>query len=152
MRLLASSRDGRIRDIVRGNGDATPFRHERCVLVRAGRTIPATLIGSERAVHIVEDASGNSAVCDYHRIVLLDVAAANGAYDLGLACYMGRTPTAERISAGGALAPNELATYHLRLEENRHVRELVRHVVEHPSHDAFPPALRPRAVLLAATG
>jgi hypothetical protein len=118
----------RIREIVRGNGDASTFAFEKGLLLRGLRAVPAVMVGSEIAVHILEYHTRNAAVCSYNRIVRFDRKVVEDDMVIGLSCYMGETPVAERIAVGNGFLPHELANYRLRLPRTGDLGQVIRMV------------------------
>ncbi len=116
----------RVREIVRSNGDATAFAFEKGVLVRGAGTIPAVLVGSELAVHIIEYHSRNSAVCSYNRVLKFDEVDDGADSLLTFSFYMGETPVAQRLALGTPFGTHELATYRMRVPRTADLRQVLR--------------------------
>ena len=111
----ASRRALFVRGIVRSNGDETAFLFEEGFLTHARRGTPAILVATDRAIHVIESETHQSAVCSYNRIVRFDHREDGADVLVGISCYMGRVPTAERVATGIELQPAELANYLLRV-------------------------------------
>ena len=120
----------RIRELVRSNGDTSTFAFEKGLLLRGLRALPAVLVGSRVAVHVIEYHTRNSAVCSYNRLVRFDRAIVEDEIVVGLSCYMGETPVAERVASGVGLMPHELANYRLRLPRTGDLAQVLRLVQE----------------------
>ena len=128
-----------VREIVRGNGDTSSFAFEKGALVRGLRSVPAVLVGSERAIHVIEYHSRRSAVCSYNRVVRFDHAlGGEDTVTVGLSLYMGTTPVAERVAAGTGFEPHELANYRLRLPATIALDHLLGTIASHVRAEGVP--------------
>ena len=101
----------RIYEIVRANGDDTPFAFEKGVLLWGVEWIPAVLVASEIAIHIIEYHSQNSAVCSYNRLMRFDQTVNENTVTLGMCLYLGATPTAEKLASRQPFLRSELALH-----------------------------------------
>ena len=101
----------RIHEIVRANGDETPFVFEKGVLLWGVDWVPAVLVASEMAVHIIEYHSQNSAVCSYNRLMRFDHADNGNTVTIGLCLYLGTTPIAEKLATRREFLRSELALH-----------------------------------------
>ena len=101
----------RIHEIVRSNGDESPFVFEKGVLLRGVEWLPAVLVASEIAVHIIEYHSQNSAVCSYNRLMRFDHTDNETTVTLGLCLYLGATPIGEKLASHKDFLRSELALH-----------------------------------------
>ena len=101
----------RIHEIVRANGDESPFVFEKGVLLWGVEWVPAVLVASEIAIHIIEYHSQNSAVCSYNRLMRFDQADNGNTMTLGFCLYLGATPIAEKLASRQQFLRSELALH-----------------------------------------
>src|SRR4051812_7018002 len=101
----------RIHEIVRANGDETPFVFEKGVLLWGVEWVPAVLAASEKAVHIIEYHSQNSAVCSYNRLMRFDHTDNDTTVTLGLCLYLGATPINQKLASRQPFLRSELALH-----------------------------------------
>jgi hypothetical protein len=101
----------RIHEIVRANGDETPIVFEKGVLLWGVEWIPAVIVASDIAVHIIEYHSQNSAVCSYNRLMRFDQTDNGGTITLGLCLYLGARPIAEKLAVRQEFLRSELALH-----------------------------------------
>ena len=140
MGLAASRRALFVRGIVRHNGDETAFVFEEGFLTHARRGIPAILVATDRAIHVIESETHQSAVCSYNRIVRFDHREDGPDVLVGVSCYMGRVPTAQRIAAGTELLPSELANFLLRLPRSHRWAEVLDKIAAGVERSEIPPS------------
>ena len=124
MGLAASRRALFVREIVRRNGDKTAFLFEEGFLTHAHTGVPAILVATDLAVHVIESETRQAAVCSYNRVVRFDHRDEGPDVLVGISCYMGTIRTAERIAMGTDLLPTELANYLVRLPRSDRWREV----------------------------
>jgi hypothetical protein len=101
----------RVHEAVRTNGDASPFAFEKGVLLRGVEWVPAVLVGSEIALHVLEYHGGSSAVCSYNRVMRFDEVDHGDTATIGLCLYMGSTPIAAKLASGEPFLRSELSIH-----------------------------------------
>ena len=101
----------RIREIVRANGDETPFVFEKGVLLWGVEWVSAIVVASEMAIHVIEYRSQRSAVCSYNRLMRLDEVDNASTVTLGLCLYLGATPIATKLTRREEFPRTELALH-----------------------------------------
>ena len=126
----ASRASLRVREMVRRNGDMSAFAFEKGLLVRGRRSVPAIVVGSDNAIHIVEYHARHSAVCSYNRVLRfdrldVDDTATGGIIVLGMSFYMGQMPVAEKVARRFPFAAHELANYVVQLAKTPETVKLV---------------------------
>src|SRR2546423_8896647 len=140
MGLAASRRALFVREIVRRNGDTSAFLFEEGFLTHARTGVPAILVATEIAVHVIESETRQSAVCSYNRVVRFDHRDDGADTLVGISCYMGSTPTAQRVAAGGDLLPTELANYRMRVPRSARWHEVCHKITTGVEGRGVPPS------------
>src|SRR5436190_10749462 len=105
----------RVHEIVRANGDFSPFAFEKGVLLRGLEWIPAVIVASDVALHIIEYHTQNSAVCSYNRLMRFDVVDNGTTAALGLCLYLGATPIGTKLAMRQEFLRSELALHVLEV-------------------------------------
>ena len=129
----ASRASLRVREMVRRNGDTTAFAFEKGTLVRGRRVVPAIVVGSEAAIHIVEYHARQAAVCSYNRVLRfdrldVDDTATGGIIVLGMSFYMGEMPVGEKVQRRFPFGAHELANYVVQLTKTPDTVHLVERI------------------------
>ena len=105
-------------EVLRANGDDTPFVSAHGLLRNGGGYLPVVLAASEIAVHIVEESRDNAAVSSYNRLLRFDTRVRDdgvGGIEIGLCSYVGKRKTAEMVALGAGFPASELAFYVLEM-------------------------------------
>jgi len=101
----------RVHELVRANGDFSPFAFEKGVLLRGVEWIPAVIVASDVALHIIEYHTRNSAVCSYNRLMRFDEVDNGGTATLGFCLYLGATPIGTKLAMRQDFLRSELALH-----------------------------------------
>jgi hypothetical protein len=101
----------RVHEVVRANGDFSPFAFEKGVLLRGLEWIPAVIAASDVAIHIIEYHTQNSAVCSYNRLMRFDEVNNDSTATLGLCLYLGATPIGTKLAMRQDFLRSEMALH-----------------------------------------
>ena len=148
MRRSESRRAEVVRAIVHGNGDDSAFVSHDGWLLRGNGEVPAILVATERAVHVIDTRTRDAAVCSYHRLLRFDCRDQRTDVLVGLSCYMGSTPTAARVALGRELTPSEVSNYRLRLPRGGDWAPVRERIVTGMGHGSIPAELHRVAALV----